>query len=219
MPLNNPGPTMEDLILREQWGEVSTNSGWTSTLAGTGSVTQGPRILRVDSGATSGGTAKVATTAIVGWSMGQNRVLLNFSKRLVLRFVITATGAGADGVSRVLLGGKLVSAALGDPASRGIGIRINNLALSGLVHNGTTLTVVDLSTTLTSITTAIVDIVSDGNGRVEWFVNRVSKGSSTAGPTGLSSSSEAGLICEAANVTHNANQLLDISNIKFLVVQ
>jgi hypothetical protein len=219
MPLNNPGPTMEELVLRGQWGDISLNAAWATAVSGTGVVTQDLRLLRVQSGETAGGTARAHGTIVNNWSMGQPRASLNWSKRFVLRLVCSALGAGADGVARLMMGGKLVSDANGDPANSSIGIRLNNLSLSGLVHNGTNLAVVDLATNVTTNTTFVVDIVSDGNGRVEWFVNEVTKGVSSAGPTGLATSGRASLRVEALNDTHAANQLLDISNIKFFAMQ
>ena len=92
-------------------------------------------------------------------------------------------------------------------------------ALKGIAHNGTSEATVDLSTTLTANILTRVTIVSDGAGNIEWFVDGVSKGTTSAGPTG-DSPSHAGLIqVEADNGGDAAGQGISLHSIKIYVEQ
>ena len=96
---------------------------------------------------------------------------------------------------------------------------VENAALKGLVHNGSAEATIDLATELTVNIVTRITIVSDGAGNIEWFVDGVSKGTSSAGPTG-DSTNHAGLIqVEADNGGDAADQGISLHSIKIYVEQ
>jgi hypothetical protein len=71
-----------------------------------------------------------------------------------------------------------------DPDSKSIGFRIDNLALKGIVHNGTSLSVVDLNTTLPNGGFVALQLRFIPGNKIEWFVNGMRKSESTVIPSG-----------------------------------
>ena len=84
----------------------------------------------------------------MGYSVGQSRDVINWSKKIVL---VAHVNNIADTTNRdaALTFGKIAADGIGDLAAKGIGVWLDNGALKGKVHDGTTLTTIDLSTTLT----------------------------------------------------------------------
>lgn len=162
----------------------STGSTGTGT---TGSLSDRRGI--VSTGATANSTAILYFHAQeqLGWSAGKDYRVLDWSKALGFSIMITQTVRAANGKGRIYWGADDATTAA-DPTTKAIGFCIDNGDVKGWCHDGTTLTTVNLSVTLTLTETAYLTVVSDGAGNIEWFVNGVSKGTSTLGPTGDSSS-------------------------------
>ena len=70
-----------------------------------------------------------------------------------------------------------------DPTDKAFGWRLDDNALKGIVHNGTTLTVVDLGITLADHTGYQLFLKFIHNSKIEWYVDGVLKGESTNIPT------------------------------------
>ena len=77
----------------------------------------------------------------------------------------------------------------------------------------------DLSTTLTLMTTYRITIKSDGAGNVEWLVDGVSKGSSSAGPAVTGTADESCWQLETANNADVASQSLQVHDVKYYMEQ
>ncbi len=182
-------------------------------VSGSGTAVVDPRILDISTGVTVSSTAlRRMGTAWAGWQRG-NQQYIDWSKRIVFSSKITSLGTGsASGVSRFILG-KLYNSGVGAPTSKAIGFRIDNLALKGIVHNGSSLAVVDLSTSMATHISHDVQAVSDGAGNVEFFVDGVSAGSSTAGPTGLSTVNLVAVHAEVDNGGDTYSQRLIIHSL------
>lgn len=164
---------------------------------GTGSVGIAGEGTFLSTGATAGSTARLFTSTTPGWSQGKGWGVINWSKRIHWQVTITMSASTANGKLRFVLG-KSASTA-GDPAARAIGIRVDNLAIKGLAHNGSALDVVDLVTNMVANTAAVIDIVNDGASAVSYYVNGVLKGASAAGPTGDGTSADSRAIFELDN--------------------
>lgn len=196
---------------------VPLNAGWTGVVVNSGAVAQAPRLLRVDTGATSSSTA-AAKAFDCSWSAGKARAVINWGKRVIIRLVISNDQNTTNGIIRFTLGksGGIGVAALTD---KGIGIQIDNLALKGIVHNGSSGATIDLTLTMVDDRVYVIVIVSDGSGNIEWFVDGTSEGTSAAGPIGDSGSARNILQLEADNGSDSADQAAGISDLKVYVEQ
>lgn len=215
-----PQPAALSILDRvdQEWSQVSDFSNWTSAVVGSGSVSKAPRKAQAASGATAASTAYVRSTADQALSRGKNANVLNWSKKLVAHLIISMVAGTTNGISRLTIG-KATGTGVGALALKGIGFQVENLALKGLAHNGTTLATVDLATTLTANQAEHLVVKSDGAGRIEWFLNGVSKGSSAGGPTGDSAGDENMLYIESENGADAANQSARMHNVKLWVEQ
>ncbi len=164
--------------LREHTFEFSTG-------AGTG--VEYPRSALTNSGSTAWGKHGTEYDfSNPGWG---SRNKIDFREAITLRVELTA-GAGTTNGNYWLWFGvnaQRDSTPTGASGNDLIGIRLDNKALKGICNDGSTATVVDLSTTLSSTSNVyVIVITSDGSGNIEWFVDGVSKGTSSAGPSSLS---------------------------------
>lgn len=209
---------IQDLLIQDEWWIVDTFNNWTEALVGTGATTTGVRQLRVDSGGTNGGTALRRSGTNIGWSAGKNRAVLDWSKKIVIHAFIVQIASTTNGLARLSFG-KGTADGVGVLVDKAIGIILEDDAIKGLVHNGSDAATVDLSTTLTANIVSRVTIVSDGAGNVEWFLNGVSKGTSSAGPTGNSGSNEVLLQMETDNGADSASHHLQMNSLKIFVEQ
>ena len=201
-----------------QWTVVPVASGWATAVTGSGTVGLGIRNLAVITGSTAGSTARAYTSENVGWNRGLSKSIINWSKRVELYVVLNSPAATTNGVSRLTLG-KHPSDGVGPLADKGVGLQVDNLALKGIAHDGTAGTTVDLASSLSLGVVELVKIVSDGLGNVQWYVNGVLKGSTTAGPTGTSGTDRVLLQVEADNGPDAAIQNLSVNDVKIYVEQ
>jgi hypothetical protein len=117
---------------------------------------------------------------------------VNFSRRAILSGkaqVVSAAEAG-NIAQRIQIGKTQTSTPIGNLSVKGFGIRCTGggNVVQLLVHDGTTLTVAN--STHTAVATEAFDfqIHSDGSGGITLYINGVSVATSSAGPTGSSSS-------------------------------
>lgn len=210
-------PIKADPGMLHQWG-ILPYSGWTSTVVGTGITFQNFRDLVTDTGNTLNSSA-ILSLFMHGLSRGKNTNVINWSKQIEVWFTFKVTGNLNGSIARLYLG-KNSPFLVGDLALRGIGVRVNQLGLNaniiGHTHNGAVLATVTL-VNVPSDTAVVVRIVSDGAGRVEWFVDGVSRGSSTGGPTGDSLTNDHLLQMEAVNPF--ARMVLAVQEVRYFAEQ
>jgi hypothetical protein len=104
----------------------------------------------------------------------------------------TLEATHADGVARWVFGADPADAVSPTAAldDKGFGFQISNTTLQGVLHDGTTLTTVDLATTVTTGIVYRLTLKCDGAGKIEWWLDSGTGwtlvGESRLGPTGLS---------------------------------
>ena len=142
-----------------------------------------PRLVTTRTGTTAG--SKAIRTSDYNHALnyiGDLRYYnITFTRKIIIR-VLYATVNIADGQAWFMFGPDRDFGAE-DPTSSCIGFRLDGLALKGIVHNGTSLEVVDLTTNvIDNERTNSMLIVSDGSGNVSWYPQETLKGSSASGP-------------------------------------
>lgn len=209
------------------WHVLDLNGdAWIAATSGTGSTSQAVGDCFVSSGATAGGTAQLSSrnSAKLNHSLGQLQNSIDWSKRVVAMFIGNVDTATTNGIYRLKIG-EASNDAVGDQAVAGIGLKLENLALSGIAHDDTTLDEVDLSVSVTEDTTFKVYIDSDGAGNVRFYVDTgdgsgpVLRGTSTGGPTAVSSANESGVIHEVTNGADSADYRVQFSRFAMAVKQ
>lgn len=215
-----PQPSILALLDRVdgEWVQHDDFNQWVATNVGTGASTRTVRKVNSRTGATAASTNSCRTAVDQALSRGKALNVLNWSKKIVLHFIISTVDATTNGIGRFTMG-KTTGTGVGALALKGIGVQVDNLALKGLAHNGTTLATVNLNTTLVDNQVYHLVIKSDGAGRIEWFVDGLSKGSSTGGPTGDSAGDENLFQLETDNGADAAAQSLSVHNLKYFVEQ
>jgi len=208
----------EDTISRQQWNDLNNFSSAGQVVTGTGSTIRDIRRFKADTGATASSTALTRTKTFSGWNKGNSNGVLDWSKRVVIQFPFTIDQNTTNGIARFTFG-KGTADGMGALVDKGIGIHVDNLAIKGIVHNGSSGATIDLSTTLTTAQVYLITMVSDGSGNIEWFINDVSKGTSAAGPTGDAGNGEDSLQIEALNGADSADQAASVYFVKIFVDQ
>jgi len=134
-------------------------------------------------------------TVVASTPGARSRGILNWAKPLGINFYINREASGfPSGVTHRITLGKEASG--GTLTTRGIGVDIAaaNSFIKILAHNGTTLTTTDSTYPISSINQASVVrqicVLSYGNGTVELFVDGVSYGTSSGGPTTVGTSTQ-----------------------------
>lgn len=173
------GFLLEGVIAGLSW-VMTYFTPWSAAIVGTGSTWQGYFRVRAYTGAT---TLSTAANYILMYRKG--RYNFNYGKNFVFEAIYSHSAtSGANGKSYLKIDANNGPV---DPANLAVGFRVDNNALKGIVHNGTSLTVVDLSTTLTSTPVKLLMKYTAGS-KIEWFVNGVQVGESALIPSGSLSS-------------------------------
>ncbi len=220
-PLADYRTVLRGLVRQDQWRQIAINAGWTAVVTGSGSTAQGSGYQIAQTGVTATSTAllRSANAGQYGLSRGQTPDKIDWTKPFLWQIVLTPVGT-TNGVSRLTLG-KTAAMGLGDLSAKGLGIKHTGAtrALYGVVHNGTTLTTVDLSTALSSFTTERITILSDGLGNVEWLVHDVSKGTTALGPAALGTAAQTEFYNESDNGGDAATQYSIVHDMKLWIAQ
>lgn len=143
-------------------------SPWTATTTGTGSsVTKNYGMCKAETGTGANCTARARGYGY-GW-IGWGTFLLQSFCQMCAR---TSIGTAKRWY-------KIDDDTAADPTGCAIGWRLDNLALKGIVHNGTTLYVIDLATTLTSDGVYSCMMLFKYGVYCQWYVGGVLKGEET----------------------------------------
>jgi hypothetical protein len=149
-------------------------STWTTTLTGSGAVTEKAYCLHLTTGTTVNSTARGR-----GYSFGW----INFDELTPFEWTIQFRARGFNStLGKCWI--KLDIDTVGDPTDKAFGFRFDYLTLKGIVHDGVTLNVVDLGTTITAWQMVNLFIRFTSGSKIEWYVDGVLKGQSAAIPSG-----------------------------------
>jgi len=191
-------------------GLSSTSSHGMLVRSGTANGSYGARVF--EAGSSNGTFTNLGQTTVSFskpiWLSGKCAVASSSeTSAYQQRFTYGKRGSGPSGTD------------IGDLAVRGFGIRCNGAgnAIVLQVHNGTTLTNVTSTFTPTAAIPFDVEIYSDGAGNVTLYVNGSSVATTTAGPTGNSTTIIPTVMVESvaiAAVTTTVNTGFQVAAIK-----
>ena len=214
-----PSEVLQNIVMTDQFQAITgyhftetavTNSGVVGADAKT-------RKVLVDSGTTANSTAR-ASTRVMGFNAGTHQSFISFDAFTILHLVISKYDDTSTGVFWAYYG-NIYDDAVADPESKGIGLRIDYRAIKGIVHDGATLTAVDLATDTTLRLPMIYDIVSHGNGTVDWYINGALKGTTNSGPVGQSDGGAGAMRYFLTNGANAASHRFDIYQTRMYVKQ
>ncbi len=214
----NPGPKIQNLLDQGIWWTIANYTQLTQSVTGTGSTGRSFPNLAVFTGTTAASTSLAQSVGQTKLSRGKSQVVIDWSKKVELVFTLVLDTATTNGIARFTLG-KSTSDGVGALANKGLGIQIENLALKGLAHNGSSLATVDFSLAMTTPIVYQVKIVSDGAGNVEWFVDGVSKGSTAGGPSSEGTGGDSAFQLEADNGADSAAVTVRLGPLSIYVEQ
>ena len=193
--------------------------GWgAQTLSGTGSISASGWGLNCQTGATASSRAQRTLSTIVGdFFWGQPNIgtqQINWAKRFTVGFTINPISSSTNGQWFIRIGDN--ASTTGNLSGRGVGIRMNNGAIAGQVHDGTTL---NTSSTLKTVTlggnqTTWIVIQSDGAGNVQFWVDNSLEVTLTGGPTAAAVSVVA---VEALNNADSSSTRVHLSPLKVFI--
>ena len=145
---------------------------WTTTVTGSGSIyKQGYGTFHITTGTTASSTARGRGYQF-GWISWDQQNL----EWYLFGFHRANTANGQTWI-------KLDEDTAADPTAQAVGWRIDDDALKGIVHNGTSLTVVDLGVTWGLNIGRELFIKFVAGDKIYWYVDGVEKGSSSSIPS------------------------------------
>jgi hypothetical protein len=162
--------------------------------------------MQVVTGSTAGSEAEWhSADEDMGWSIGSAFDVINWAKEARLHFTFSSVANTTNGVTTFTWG--KASIYIGVLTDKGIGIEIDNLALRGIVHDGTDLKTVNLNTTLVDNQVYGIEVVSSGNGNAQWFLDGILVGTAVGeGPSAAGPTSGTSFMLDATNGADSATQ-------------
>lgn len=206
---------LELLVRRKNWRHILIDSWWTSAVTGSGSVFTGPMAAQISTDVTAGSTAQFRTGNRPGWSVGQLRTKIQWNDLFVWRVVFSIFGNTTNGIARWTVGKP--GGGIGALATQGVGFRVDNLALKGIVYKVGPEATVDLATTLV-LDQEYSMVIVHNNGTTTWHLAGTQVGTTASGPTGLSTAGQATLQVEVENGADAVDQSMAIIDQWFLGV-
>lgn len=191
-----------------EWSEANVVNSGTSALTG--------MAMSLSSGADANSTVVRKTGGETAITRGSRFDKIDFSKPITIWCRFTIQANTTNGVSQFTIGKDNNDAAV-NLDKRGICIfRVADLALIVTVHDGTDLAAVDLNTTLTAFQVYDMRVESDGTGNVTWYLDDAPVGTSSAGPsTESASTDDSNWQMEVLNGADSAAQALAIFNVQW----
>ena len=171
---------------------ISTGTSGTGTAGTTGRID-----LRT--GTTAESTARASIGANSGYSVGVTYQRFNYAKPIIFIIYLSPVNSTSTNMKKWLLLGVPFTQAVGDPGVASLGFRIDDTAVKGLAHNGTSLTATDLGVNIHGTNTTKLTCVSYGDGDVEYYIDNVLKGSTVSGPSGLGTASAGSIYYATTN--------------------
>ena len=199
-----------DHLLAVPWENVDLGDDWALAVTGSGVAgAQASRRININSGGTAGSTAYLQTQGVVGVSTGVDGQVVDWSQRVLITLKFAIRANTSSGVVRFTLG-KTASDGMGTLNNRGVGLQIEQLALKGHVHDGSSATTTGTLSTLTQNQAYRLLVVSDGAGNIEWFLDGTSIGTSAAGPSAAGAVGDCVFQADVANGVNSAVQAFEM---------
>jgi len=200
------GANEPEWVLGYEFGKAINAWQWeiafydlTTTVSGSGEIyEQGYGTFYIKTNTTSGSTARG-----IGYSFGW----FTFGSSHWFEWYIYVTHRGSTTNGRTWIKIDIDTAA--DPTDEAFGFRLDGDALKGIVHNGTSLTVVDLNTTFNSGSSYQLFIKIVPGDKIYWYVNGIEKGNSSNIPSAARSEFVYPVFA-VSNETDSANQGLQV---------
>ena len=165
------------VLSANRYKPVPFDTAWNATAVAGGTMALNTfQEARLRSSATINSSILYRWNPMAGYNVGAAPSYFNWSKKSSFFFSISKTATDTQAVSRVQFK-ETNSTTIAVLAERGVGLQLDNLALTGEAY-GTSRGTVDLSTTMTAGQVSRIEIRLTSTG-VEFFVNNVSKGSIT----------------------------------------
>jgi hypothetical protein len=207
--------TLRDFLADNEYKPISFSDLWSATNVAGGSVVVNNfayAVLRTS--ATINSSTLYRMGPLWGFNVSDASTLFDWSKKSSFFFKLS-TSSDTEAVRRIQFK-ETNSTTIAALAVRGVGLQLDNLALTGEGY-GTSRGTVSLATTLTAGVVYRIEIRLTSTG-VEFFVNNVSKGSlTTAGkfPTVIATA-ECDAFCTNANGAAGTNTDLGVGNMAIL---
>ena len=202
--INGHAPFQYLSRVRREQRLLLTGAVLSEAVAGSGTTTRGGAYANARSGATAGSLARIFTTEPVTGLATNSVFNTDFGKPLRLSFVVSRVGAGASAIGRVQYKTVTTDGVLAAP---GVGIQVNNYAVTGECF-GSTLGTVNLGLTMVDSRSYHIEILHYPGRRVEWWVDGIFAASVTT-TTALPTGSAAGYFhTSISNVAANDCQLI-----------
>ena len=186
---------------------------WTEALVGTGSTIIGVDWFQIESGTTASSTAIRRNGNGYTTMAGVQYDIIDWTKAIVFEFMLNSYTQTSTGIARVTLG-KATGAGYANPGVRSIGVRVSNLTLEGIVHDGTSLTAFG-SLVLTDNITYAIRLLSDGAGNVQLFSGSTRVGTTAAGPSTTGTAGDNTVFLETGNGANAAAYNFMVGNVRF----
>lgn len=201
---------------------IPTNGSWTETkVAGGGSsVTQAPTYLQVNTSVTAN-SSDLLYAYTIGIGTGKSNTRIDWAKKVYLFFTVFRGASDAQAVARIQLKGAITIGALG---SKGIGLQIDNLTLTGESY-GTALGTQALGLALTqNLEYGVMIICDPATPKVEYYVDigdgngmvllATESGDATKVPAAVSASDSAMVVSINNGAGGGTNCILGVGNIR-----
>ena len=179
-------------------------SDWAKTNTGSGSTSETPGALRLYTGVTTLSTSLARANSGSLLMMNKPGTNVNFNEipwgsRVRVSFKTMLIGADANTIARYQFGESFSKTTVSDLDQKGFGIKIENLSVKCLAHNGTILTTSAALFTATQYRMFTVLFDSDGAGNVNLYINGTSVGTTTGGPTTAGTTNNTAINVSATN--------------------
>jgi hypothetical protein len=195
-------------------------SAWAASAVGTGARGTGSNSLDIFTGTTANSSYAVANrpSGFIWYTRpgsATSTITVEWSQAIRVDFMLWVSAASTNSIFRFLIGAN-TAAAVADLDRRGVGIRLENLALKLHVHDGTSATTSStLSTLSTNISYSLSIRKAAASGTVELFLNGSSVGSTTGGPSTNAGSSADGFVASILNGIDASNSRVTLQKIIF----
>jgi len=208
----DPKALLDELLRKYKIVQVLFNAGWFTDNTGSGVTGQYPFRLSCQTGATANSRALVYTYTFGLNSGDKSGYTVDYSKRLEWEFNLLRRNSDSEAVARIQL--KQVNTE-GQLADVGVGLQINNYAITGEAH-GTSRDTVSLGSLSNNKITNVKIVVIPAT-RVEFWINRTLEDTLEGAAVPIDITDYTYLVVSIINgSTGGVNAVFEVGNIVFI---